>query len=124
MGSVLATLPISPAPERTEMPHTTVRLFDDDPLTGAKTYFVMEDGSDEFQLITQQPVDDILTEAQESRKLTTAKTRWKDMNRVAHIPGNVHAELMRKGIAFDQKELKKWLNDSDNRIFKTREGRV
>jgi hypothetical protein len=33
-------------------------------------------------------------------------------------------DLVRKGIANDTKKLKAWLNDPDNRAFRTRLGRV
>jgi len=46
------------------------------------------------------------------------------MARVASIPLNVYYDLKRRGIADDPKAMKKWLNDPDNRVFRTREGTV
>jgi hypothetical protein len=34
----------------------------------------------------------------------------------------VYYDLKRRGIADDPAALKKWLNDGDNRVFRTREG--
>jgi hypothetical protein len=34
----------------------------------------------------------------------------------------VYYELKRQGIADDPKALKKWLNDRDNQVFRTRAG--
>jgi hypothetical protein len=45
---------------------------------------------------------------------------WGDM--VASIPANVWGELMTKGIAYDEKRLRKWLDDRDQLVFRTRPG--
>lgn len=106
------------------MSHRTELLFDEDPLTKTKTIFVMEDGSDEFQLITQQEIDPLLAANQAERKEKDARTPYGDMDRVASIPLNIWWELKREGIADDEKALRKWLNDPENKVFRTREGRV
>jgi hypothetical protein len=41
---------------------------------------------------------------------------------VASIPLSVYYELKRQGIADDPKALRKWLNQSENQAFRTREG--
>ena len=102
--------------------HTTERLWDTDPLTGTKTFFRMEDGAKTFDLITESTVDPILEENQRLRK---EDPNFKgDQVRVASIPMAVWSELMRKGIAQDETEMKKWLNDRDNEVFRTARGRV
>jgi hypothetical protein len=71
-------------------------------------------------------------EAQDIKDLNRAmynamdeRTRWADNhNKVASLPLVVFFELKRKGILDDQKAFRKWLNDSDNRYFRTRPGRV
>lgn len=58
--------------------------------------------------------------------------RWSDepfRNKIASIPLTVIDSLNKKGIlkgfrVLDQKAFKAWLNDSDNRFFRTRTGRV
>lgn len=54
------------------------------------------------------------------------RSRWKDGvgDRVASIPMTVYADLQVKGIIDDQKKLKAWLNDPDNRFFRTRPGTI
>lgn len=47
---------------------------------------------------------------------------WGD--RYASIPPVLWAELVQKGIAYDEPRLRKWLDDSDNRVFRTRPGRL
>lgn len=98
------------------------RIFDTDPLTGITRYWHVRDNG-EFVIETEQrlSVDDANTRA---RNTTDKRTKWGDMSRVASIPLGVFYDLKRRGIADDPKALKKWLNDPDNRVFRTREGTV
>lgn len=43
---------------------------------------------------------------------------------VASIPIHIYWDLKRKGIADDDAAMKRWLNDPDNRFFRTFPGRV
>lgn len=50
---------------------------------------------------------------------------WRaDMHRVASIPMSLFYDLKRRGIVDDEKALRKWLNDPDNRVFRTKPGRL
>lgn len=50
---------------------------------------------------------------------------WRaDMHRVASIPMSIFYDLKRRGILDDDKALRKWLNDPDNRVFRTKPGRL
>ena len=61
-------------------------------------------------------------------------TGWGDnpidrKNKIASLPTEIINELNTKGIMrgyyiIDQKAMKKWLNDPDNRVFRTRGGTV
>ena len=53
-----------------------------------------------------------------------APARWGDGKRVASIPMAIYWELKRTGVADDQAALRRWLNDPDNRHFRTRPGVV
>jgi hypothetical protein len=59
----------------------------------------------------------------ELRKMYRPK-KWGEGRRVASIPTVVWEHLQREGIADNPKRLKKWLNDPDNKAFRTLEGRV
>jgi hypothetical protein len=98
------------------------RIFDTDPLTGITRYWHVKDNG-EFVIETEQriKVDEANTRA---RNATDKRTKWGEMARVASIPLSVYADLKRKGIVDDPKAMKKWLNDPDNRAFRTREGTV
>lgn len=99
------------------------RIFDTDPLTGITRYWhVKSDG--EFVIETQQQVSDISEANKRSFANTDTKAKYGDMAKVASIPLNVYYELKRQGIVDDPKAMKKWLNDPDNRVFRTRGGTV
>lgn len=98
------------------------RIFDTDPLTGITRYWHVKDNG-EFVIETQQKID--VDEANRKRRVETSKhTKWGDVARVASIPLSVYYDLKRRGITDDPKAMKKWLNDPDNRVFRTREGTV
>ena len=98
------------------------RIFDTDPLTGITRYWHVKDNG-EFVIETEQKinVDEANTRA---RNATDKRAKWGDMSRVASIPLSVFYELKRKGITDDPQAMKRWLNDPDNRAFRTREGTV
>lgn len=48
----------------------------------------------------------------------------KDFRHVAKIPATVFDKAMREGWLHDEQAWKKWLNDPDNRKFRTWGGRV
>ena len=57
------------------------------------------------------------------------RARWGDGQLVADIPFAVIEDLNRQGIlrgfaVMDQKRMKAWLNNPDNRFFRTRPGKV
>jgi hypothetical protein len=47
-----------------------------------------------------------------------------ELRRVASIPLVIYYELKRKGIVGDKAAFKRWLNDRDNRVFRTTYERV
>ncbi len=60
---------------------------------------------------------------------TDERTRWGELSRVAEIPFAVIEDLNKQGImrgfvVLDQKRMKAWLNNPDNRFFRTRPGKI
>ena len=54
-----------------------------------------------------------------------AQTNWRgDMHLVASIPMSIYFDLKQKGIADDDAAMKRWLNDADNQVFRTRPGNL
>ena len=99
------------------------RIISTDVQALARQHFVSEDGN-KIRLIDEQDVTGILDSNAEERKYADKRTRFGDLQRVASIPLVVYAELRRKGILKDSKAMKRWLNDPENLVFRTRPGRV
>jgi hypothetical protein len=99
-------------------------LFSVDPITAIrKTWH--EDADGRVDLQTEHDVTDIVEDAKGHHNLFDERTPWKgDMHRVASIPMPLFMELQRQGIVDDPKAFKRWLNERDNRVFRTRPGRV
>lgn len=104
-----------------------IRLFDEDPLVGTRTYFEPLNEEGDFRLVTQQDHEPFMQDALDERNMHESKAtrKWRgEMHKVASVPMPVMMELMRKGIAFDQKEFRKWLNAPENVVFRTKPGKV
>lgn len=107
------------------------RLLVANPLTGLKTYFSYDAADDTFTVESRQDAELPLAMARAQRVDTDRHTRYRDgLHKVATIPLTVLMELSKKGIVsaggavLDKAAFARWLNDPDNRAFRTREGRV
>lgn len=100
------------------------RVVSENKEIGQKQYWHdHEDGSVTIQ--TVQTIDDVAEANKSAFNQVDERAGWKgDMHRVASIPMSVFYDLQRKGILNDPVAMKKWLNDSDNRVFRTRPGQV
>lgn len=100
------------------------RLFDVDPFTGATQYFYHDEDTDETVIETVQDVDLILEANKDSFNSIDEKARWGDGKMIARIPLNLYYDLKQKGVVDDEAAFRRWLNDSENRFFRTRPGKV
>lgn len=74
-------------------------------------------------VITEQDVDLIVDWARVLR--SQHGPGWKgDFHQVATIPMSIFMELHRKGITDDQRAMRKWMNNPDHAVFRTRSGRI
>lgn len=104
------------------------RLFDADPLTGLVQYFHFNPDDDSFAIETVQDVEGII----EVNKAVAndAPLRWGEFSHVASIPQVIMMRLAKDGIVspggaiLDESRFRAWLNDRDNRAFRTRPGVV
>ena len=71
-----------------------------------------------------QDVTDIVEENKALYNLSDGVPRFGDGKRVASIPMVIYMELQRQGITKDPVAFKRWLNDPDNRCFRTLPGVV
>ena len=86
--------------------------------------------SDDVVIATHQDVTDIIEQNKKEYNQTTG--RWGDDildNKIASIPLTVIDSLNQQGImrgfhVIDQKKFKQWLNEPDNRFFRTRQGKI
>lgn len=98
-------------------------LFDYDIQTGRQVWTIQNgDGSTTFR--TDYPAEATMDINQAQRNL--AQPGWKgDYHQVASIPLNVyHDQLAQAAKEGDEKYMSRWLNDSDNRAWRTKEGSV
>lgn len=89
--------------------------------------FVTHPGDDDgvFFLHTEQDVTDLVEANKAAYNAVDERATWAgDWHRVASIPISVWFDLVRQGIANDEARLRRWMNDRDNLVFRTRPGRV
>lgn len=100
------------------------RLFDYDEFTGLKKVWHYDAEKDEATIETVQDVAPIV----ELNKIDLAQsenTGWKgEFHHVARIPLSIYYDLKAQGKLDDEAFMKRWLNDSENRFFRVKEGKV
>ena len=100
------------------------RLFDVDPFTGATQFFYYDEGTDETIIETVQDYEGVLEFNKASYNSVDERTRWGDGKLIARIPLNLFYQLKAAGTVDDDAAFRRWLNDSENRFFRTRPGKV
>lgn len=101
------------------------KLLDYDPVTKTRKVFHASTDGEQFHVETLQDVTDLADQNKALLAMTDERANWKgDMHRVASIPMAVYMDLQKRGIVDDTRAFKRWLNDPDNRVFRTRPGTV
>lgn len=105
---------------------TETRLFSADPAAGITRWWHYDEALDQQTIETVQDVTELVSGNKCEYASIDERARWKDGlgERVASIPMSIYFDLKRRGIEDDQKALRAWLNDSDNRFFRCRPGRI
>lgn len=101
------------------------KVLSHDPFTGLIKYFHPDEDGDSFVIETEMPehvVEDIVET--NKAKLNEASGSWGNGKLVASIPIHIYWDLKKKGIADDDAAMRRWLNDPDNRFFRTFPGAV
>lgn len=98
-------------------------LLSHDPETGRRVYLFEQDG--QFYAEVEQPLGHIF-DANHEAEASTQGRRFGDWVRAASIPHHLvyHNGVNEAIIQRDKRHLAKFLNDSDNRKFRTSRGRV
>jgi len=100
------------------------RILDADPETGVIELFHYDPDTERVVIETRHDVTDIIEHNKRIANEFTSLDRWGDMTRVASIPMSLYMEMKKQGIIDDQAAMRRWLNDPDNRFFRTRPGVV
>lgn len=101
------------------------RVLDSDPIMGITRIHHYDPTTDQATIETRQDVTQLTELTKAAFNSKDERANWKgDQHHVASIPMSVFMELKRKGIVDDEAAFKRWLNDRDNRVFRTRPGVV
>jgi hypothetical protein len=99
-----------------------------DPMSGISTDFSYEAGEtladDHFVISSSQDVTKIIEANKRSEVEVDSRHKWGEFSKVASIPLSIYYDLKKQGIIDDKKRFKRWLNDSDNKFFRTRGGTI
>lgn len=99
-----------------------------DPLTGTETWTHYDPSSETMTFETRRNVGDVTESNREEFKQYDERARWgSDVhNKVASIPDFLFWELQAKfgPMKDNQKAWMRWLDDPDNRAFRTRPGKL
>ena len=93
------------------------KLLDFSPDTGISHSFHLDEHSGDARIVAAQDVTPLI----EFNKIQANEPVKKgaEWRKVASIPLGVYFELKKQGIIGDQKAFKRWLNDPENRFFRT-----
>lgn len=100
------------------------RILNTDQSANIIRKFHYDDTNDQMTIETVQDVTDIIESNKTQYNAYTSLDRHGDLRKVASIPLAVLSDLRKNGILRDQKKLRAWLNDYDNRFFRTSPGVV
>ena len=101
------------------------RLFSENPEFGIKEWFYYDDDTNTCRIETVQDVEGLLdANVEEQNHIAQSGKRWGEWARVASVPMAIYGEWLTTGKDKDKRWLKRWLNDRENRKFRTRLGRV
>jgi hypothetical protein len=87
------------------------------------------DGEGGLIIRTSQDVTDIVEQNKAQYNAGSVHDKWGDLTKVASLPFTIIDTLNRRGImrgfaVINEKEFRAFLNDPENRFFRTRPGRV
>jgi len=90
---------------------------------------IFHDADGNFILETRQDVSGILEENKAEFASIDERAKWGDLTKIASLPMVVVDDLNKKGImrgfaVIDERRFRAFLNDPDNRFFRTRPGEV
>ena len=103
---------------------TEKKLFDKDDALGITRIWHYDPDTDQATIETRQDVSAIIEENKNEYAQIDERARWGEWTKVASIPMSIYYQLKREGKLDDEAYMKRWLNDPDNKYFRTRSGEV
>lgn len=100
------------------------KIFDTNADLGITRTWHYDEDTDQATIQTSQDVTAIIEENKNEFNQVDERARWGEFSRVASIPLNLFYQLKNEGKLEDQAYMKRWLNDPENRHFRTRPGQV
>lgn len=101
------------------------KLFDINTETGTRKMWHYDAEKDEATIETIIDATQIVSDNKDRFNSFDEKANWKgDMHHIASIPMALFYQMKAEGKLEDQAYMKRWLNDPDNRAFRTRPGEV
>ena len=94
-----------------------------------KVSVAVDDGEGGLIIRTSQDVTEIVEQNKALYSAASVHDKWGELTKIASLPFTIIDSLNRKGImrgfaVIDDKEFRKFLNDPENRFFRTRPGKV
>ena len=102
------------------------RVLDYDPVTKIVQHYHHDEFTGDVGLETVQDVTAIIEYNKIIYNQFDERARWgSGPIKVATVPGIIHDKLLKlSNNGKDQKALNRWMDDPDNRVFKTRPGKL
>jgi hypothetical protein len=102
------------------------RVLEDDVIGGRRTIHHYDYATGQTTIEETMDVEHMvdINKALHNEGDRVTRYRGKELVRVASLPLVVWEDLKRRGILDDTKAFKAWLNDPENRFFRTAPGRV
>lgn len=97
------------------------RLDDEDEAVRQEIWY--DEQKDKLIIRDLEDVDPVLKMNRIERNAEHGKP-FGDWKKIACIPGIVVNQLIKEGIFYDQKRLRKWLNKSEFKNLRTKEGHI
>ncbi len=98
--------------------------FDSNQELGITRTWHYDEDKDEATIQTQQDVTNVVEENKANFSQIDENAKWGELSKVASIPLSLYYQLKSEGKLDDQAYMKRWLNDPENRYFRTRPGEV
>lgn len=100
------------------------RIIDFDPIARTRRRFHWQESTEDMTIESQQDVEPIMEANVAQFNLYDERTKWRDGDLAARIPMVIVNRLIREGIFYDDDALRRWLDDPENAVWRTRPGKL